>query len=193
MGGEAPRQLGQNPDPSSKQGGGHEKCGGQHAAFGEEAFPAGSDRSRRLPDGGMRGHGHRFDRQRADDLAQALYALREANRRTPLTARRSMTRSPRCRLSARRWAPNGSRAAPARSRPRSCKAVWPHSSHPSARSGPLTGPHTFAHPAATAPPSAAPRTIPGHAAQVQGHPGMGDAAVLAAGDASSRLNLQNAR
>jgi hypothetical protein len=58
-------------------------------------------------------------------------------RRTPPTGPGSMTRSPRCRVSARRWTPSGPRAALAWSRPTSA-AAWPPSSRPSARSGPLT-------------------------------------------------------
>jgi hypothetical protein len=56
--------------------------------------------------------------RRADDLAQMLYALRAGSRRIPATGPGSMTRSPRCRLSALPWTPSGRRAAPVCSRPK---------------------------------------------------------------------------
>jgi len=74
--------------------------------------------------------------RRTDDLAQMLYALREEVRSTLLTAPGSLTRSPRCRLSALRWTPSGLPAAPVTSRPAWSAAVWPPSSPPCALAAP---------------------------------------------------------
>jgi hypothetical protein len=77
--------------------------------------------------------------RRADDLAQTLYALREAVPQDSADRARIDDTLASRRPSARRWTPSGPPAAPVMSRPTSSAAVWPPSNPPSGRSGPLAG------------------------------------------------------
>ena len=77
--------------------------------------------------------------RRADDLAQTLYALREAV--PPDSADRARIDDTLASLQAVRSAMDAERApaAPVTSRPAWSAAAWPPSSYPSARSGPPAG------------------------------------------------------